>query len=134
MGVGGLVSPTLGLLGALIYEKDNENGKRFAWASLTFLEVSVICLFAGCMGNVRNIRNRGEKALVTLNGVMVGVAWGLPGVTFLIEPDDEAERILGWVLVSFGVFWAIVFGPFSCRSDVEQPRRKGAERRGNEHV
>lgn len=111
MGVGGLVSPTLGLLGALIFEKDKENGKKLAWASLTFLEVSVICLFAGCMGNVRNIRNRGEKALVTLNGVMVGVAWGLPGVTFLMARDDE--EWLGWVLVSFGVFWALVFGPLS---------------------
>ena len=114
MGSLGLVGPGLGLGSVLIKSKDALMASKMAWASFSFLVLSVTCLFTTAYGNVRNIGTHGEKALVCLCGLLFGAALYLPGYT-LAGSEDEHTTYWGWLFMGLGVFWTIMGPPIACK-------------------
>ncbi|GMH88706.1 hypothetical protein TL16_g11232 [Triparma laevis f. inornata] len=100
--LGGLVSPTLALLGYLL------NDERTCWASLNFFFYSWICILTSVTTAPRELRNGWKEP--TRICVAFGVecaGMGLAGMV-LKESGHRLTRSLGWTGVVFGFLFTLL--------------------------
>jgi len=106
----GLLALELAVKALMDRPEDAFTAERLLWASYSFVVFSNTCLVAAVLGNVRSFGSRAEKSVLILLGLLVGVAFFIPGYA-LATYEDEDTAATGKEFMSYGALWAIVMPP-----------------------
>ena len=110
MVAGGLFAPGLGVKALVERSKDALTAEKLSWASYSFMMVSMTCLCAAVVGNVRSIGSRVEKSVLILIGLLFGVAQFIPGYALASYEDDDTA-VKGKFFMLGGALLAIFAPP-----------------------